>query len=82
MVKYGILSTASIVPRFVKGVRESENGEVVAIASRGKEKAKQKAEELNSKMTSKIQFDYTEYKPRLEPRKPVRRSLSDIEEDL
>ena len=41
-----------------------------------------KAEELNSKMTSKIQFDYTEYKPRLEPRKPVRRSLSDIEEDL
>ncbi|WP_329384040.1 Gfo/Idh/MocA family oxidoreductase [Anaerofustis butyriciformans] len=47
MVKYGILSTASIVPRFVKGVRESENGEVVAIASRGEEKAKQKAEELN-----------------------------------
>ena len=41
-----------------------------------------KAEELNSKMSSKIQFDYTEYKPRLEPRKPVRRSLSDIEEDL
>ena len=49
MVKYGILSTASIVPRFVKGVRESENGEVVAIASRGEEKAKQKAEELNIK---------------------------------
>lgn len=47
MVKYGILSTASIVPRFVKGVRESKNGEVVAIASRGEEKAKQKAEELN-----------------------------------
>ena len=47
MIKYGILSTASIVPRFVKGVRESGNGEVTAIASRGEAKAKQKAEELN-----------------------------------
>ena len=47
MIKYGILSTASIVPRFVKGVRESGNGEVTAIASRGDAKAKQKAKELN-----------------------------------
>ena len=47
MIKYGISSTASIVPRFIKGVRESGNGEVTAIASRGEAKAKQKAEELN-----------------------------------
>lgn len=47
MIKYGILSTASIVPRFVKAIRESENAEVVAIASREITKAKEKAEELN-----------------------------------
>jgi len=47
MINYGILSTASIVPRFVKGVRESEDAQVVAIASRNTKKAKEKAEELN-----------------------------------
>lgn len=33
-MKYGILSTASIVERFVKGIRESKDGTVYAIASR------------------------------------------------
>lgn len=39
MIKYGILSTASIVERFVKGIRESREGEVYAIASRSLDKA-------------------------------------------
>lgn len=39
MIKYGILSTASIVERFVKGIRESHEGEVYAIASRSLDKA-------------------------------------------
>ena len=43
--KYGILSTASIVPRFIGALRESGTGTVVAIASRGEEKARQKADE-------------------------------------
>ncbi len=45
-IQYGILSTASIVPRFVNAVRSSGKGEITAIASRSLEKAKQKAEEL------------------------------------
>ena len=43
--KYGILSTASIVPRFINALRESGRGEVVAIASRDADKAEQKAKE-------------------------------------
>lgn len=54
-IKYGILSTASIVERFVQGVRASKNGEVVAIASRSLEKAKNKATEL------KIQKSFGSY---------------------
>ena len=42
-IRYGILSTASIVPRFVKGMRMTDNGEVTAIASRTLEKAEQTA---------------------------------------
>ena len=45
--KYGILSTASIVPRFINALRESGRGEVVAIASRSEEKAAEKAKEWN-----------------------------------
>lgn len=44
MYKYGILSTASIAPRYIKGIRNSKSGEVYAIASRGIEKAKEFAE--------------------------------------
>lgn len=43
-LKYGILSTASIVPRFVNALCESGTGEAVAIASRDLQKAKEKAE--------------------------------------
>ncbi len=43
--KYGILSTASIVPRFIAALRESGRGSVVAIASRDMDKASAKAEE-------------------------------------
>lgn len=54
-IKYGILSTASIVGRFIQGVRDSKNGEVLAICSRDINKAKQKAEEF------KIQKAYGDY---------------------
>lgn len=43
--KYGILSTASIVPRFINALRESGTGTVEAIASRTEEKARVKAME-------------------------------------
>lgn len=46
-VRYGILSTAQIVPRFVKGVRESVVGEVTAIASRDLARAQTAAAELS-----------------------------------
>lgn len=46
MIRYGILSTAQVVPRFVAGVKESQDGVVTAIASRGIEKAQKMAQEL------------------------------------
>ncbi len=46
-LRYGIVSTASIVPRFVKGVQDSNNSTVVAIASRNLEKAKTFAQNLH-----------------------------------
>ncbi len=46
-LRYGILSTASIVPRFVAALRETGTGEAIAIASRSAEKAAGKAAELN-----------------------------------
>lgn len=39
-VKYGIVSTAQVVPRFIAGVNATDFGEVVAISSRNVEKAK------------------------------------------
>ena len=45
-VRYGILSTAQIVPRFVAGLRESHCGVATAIASRDLEKAQQAAKQL------------------------------------
>ncbi|MGG5371043.1 Gfo/Idh/MocA family protein [Enterococcus sp. AZ196] len=47
MIHYGILSTAQVVPRFVAGVKESKEGTVSAIASRGIEKAQKMAQELD-----------------------------------
>jgi predicted dehydrogenase len=46
-LRYGIISTASIVPRFIAALRESGGGEAVAIASRSADKAAQKAAEWN-----------------------------------
>ena len=45
-VRYGILSSASIVPCFVKGLNLTDNGRAVSIASRSLEKAEKLAEEL------------------------------------
>ena len=47
MIRYGILSTASIVPRFVAGIKESGDGHVQAIASRTVEKAQEFATKLD-----------------------------------
>ena len=43
MYNIGILSTASIVPRFIEGVRLSSSFRVLGIASRDNEKAKEYA---------------------------------------
>lgn len=43
--QYGILSTSSIVPRFIGALRESKTGEALALASRNAEKAAEKAKE-------------------------------------
>lgn len=45
-IKYGIISTATIVPRFVEGIRESVDGEVWAIAARDLTRATKMAEDL------------------------------------
>jgi len=45
MIRYGILSTSSIAPRFIAAVRESQTGEFVAVSSRTVEKAAEKAAE-------------------------------------
>lgn len=46
-VRYGILSTASIVPRFCKGMEQTGNGSVSAISSRDLQKAEQFAANLS-----------------------------------
>lgn len=45
-IRYGIMSTAQIVPRFVAGLRESAQVEVRGIASRRLENAQKMAKEL------------------------------------
>ena len=42
---YGILSTSSIAPRFIAGVRDCGKGKIVALSSRNLEKAREKAEQ-------------------------------------
>ena len=42
-LRYGILSTSSIAPRFIAAVRAAGAGEIVALSSRSLEKAKEKA---------------------------------------
>ena len=38
-LRYGILSTSSIAPRFIAALRETGEGEIVALSSRTLEKA-------------------------------------------
>lgn len=42
-LKYGILSTSSIAPRFIAAVRQAKAGKIVALSSRSGEKAREKA---------------------------------------
>ena len=42
-LRYGILSTSSIAPRFIAAVRAAGAGEIVAVSSRSLEKAQEKA---------------------------------------
>ncbi len=42
-LRYGILSTSSIAPRFIAAVRSAGAGEIVAVSSRSLEKAQEKA---------------------------------------
>ena len=44
-LRYGILSTSSIAPRFIAAVREGNAGGIVAVSSRTLDKAKEKATE-------------------------------------
>ncbi len=44
-LRYGILSTSSIAPRFIAAVRTAGAGEIVAVSSRTLEKAKEKADQ-------------------------------------
>lgn len=46
-IRYGIMSTAQVVPRFVQGVQNSQLGEVAAIASRKLSRAQQMAQALS-----------------------------------
>lgn len=46
-LRYGILSTSSIAPRFIAAVRAAGAGEIVALSSRTLEKAKEKADLWN-----------------------------------
>lgn len=47
MLRYGILSTSSIAPRFIAGVRAANAGKIVALSSRSAEKATEKATAWN-----------------------------------
>lgn len=42
-LRYGILSTSSIAPRFIAALREAGGGEIAAVSSRTLEKAREKA---------------------------------------
>jgi len=46
-LRYGILSTSSIAPRFIAAVRAAEAGSILAVSSRSLEKAKEKAAQWN-----------------------------------
>ena len=43
-INYGIISTSSITPRFIAAARSSKDSQVLALASRSLEKAREKAD--------------------------------------
>jgi predicted dehydrogenase len=43
-LRFGILSTSSIAPRFIAAVRQAQAGEILALSSRSAEKAREKAD--------------------------------------
>ena len=45
-IRYGILSTASIIGRFIQGIKDSKDGEAIAICSRNMDKAKEACEKF------------------------------------
>ncbi|MBR0385342.1 MAG: Gfo/Idh/MocA family oxidoreductase [Erysipelotrichaceae bacterium] len=45
IIRYGIISTASIAPRFARAMERTDNGRVMAVSSRSLDKAKAFAEE-------------------------------------
>ena len=42
-LRYGILSTSAIAPRFIAAVRQAGAGQILALSSRSEEKAREKA---------------------------------------
>mgnify|MGYP003308615414 CR=1 FL=1 len=46
-LRYGILGTSSIAPRFIAAVRAAGTGEIVAVSSRSVQKAQEKAQQWN-----------------------------------
>jgi len=47
MLRYGILSTSSIAPRFIAALRAADAGQILALSSRTPEKAREKAAAWN-----------------------------------
>ena len=54
MLKIGIMGAAKIVPRFVAGVKESGQAEVIGIAARNKEKAEKEEAKAQKKEEAKL----------------------------
>ncbi|MBR6957796.1 MAG: Gfo/Idh/MocA family oxidoreductase, partial [Erysipelotrichaceae bacterium] len=44
-IRYGIISTASIAPRFAQAMKCTDNGKVIAVSSRNIDRARKFAEE-------------------------------------
>ena len=57
-IRFGIMSCASIVPRFVRGLEECGLGTAAVIASRSGEKAQKTAEDLISEIESAFKMRF------------------------
>ena len=56
-LRYGILSTSSIAPRFIAAVRQAGAGEILALSSRSAEKAREKAGFTGGTQLAKIRME-------------------------